>query len=762
MIIRPPDKAGTYQRPPPMRLTGSSPRPLIALVLAAAASHTWAPDADAQSSVRSRSVRLDVTRDTWVSEVGREADGNNGTTPRLKFKSIQEMTLLDTDASPLRGRTIRSATLHLRKAGDERLRRVTVSSVGAEWFEGTGSSYAVQPGGATFRHRRHPDLAWSVGGGDLCHVILGNGGTTWRMADASPPDRDGWQEVPVDPKVIAAQVAGLSHGFIVFDDTGSEWTRQGESFTFRLFPNRFAYSRDQNRSSAPYFEVESGPEDRRPPSAPGGLRVEPTTSMLPAGEAMVSWTTPRDAGPAGTLGFFAELGGRALPRELIPIAGEPGARVEMHLHDLNLAPGSAPMLSVRAVDAAGNISPAATAAIRVSGRLPAALPGASKAASPPPSAVSRNLPRLGPFEVAVLDELDKVHPVTGELIPPQPEGYVAANHLWNADGRRITLQAARNEFVAFQVLLRSDKLADRDPITPELTFDAPPGRAPRVEFGRYQPISSRNGPLPDPIVPLDFPASDPIGTKNRGLHVEIYIPHDLPAGEFRGTLTLSARGGAGQGTLRLPVALRVWDFTLPDQLSFLPEMNSYGLPDNERDYYRLAHRHRTVLNRLPYYQNGRVADGCARAGTIAGWPSTGATGTTASAPCSMARPSRTCPARGCRSRSSTCPCTRTGPPRWRATTTAITGPTGPSPTRTGGRLSRPRRGWPSTSGPGAGPRRCSSACSTTRWTSSDGAGRADHPPGCWTSRPASRTSGPCATSPWPFTRGSTKPRARRP
>jgi hypothetical protein len=77
-------------------------------------------------------VRLDVTRDTWVSEVGREADGNNGAAPRLKFKSMQEMTLLDVDAAPLRGRTIRSAALHLRKAGDEWLWRVTVSSVGAE------------------------------------------------------------------------------------------------------------------------------------------------------------------------------------------------------------------------------------------------------------------------------------------------------------------------------------------------------------------------------------------------------------------------------------------------------------------------------------------------------------------------------------------------------------------------------------------------------------------------------------------------------
>src|SRR5947209_14320666 len=170
-----------------MRCTTYDPRSWLALLLAAATSHAWAWNAGAQSTAPSRSVRLDVTHDTWVSEVGREADGNNGAAPRLKFKGIQEMSLLDVDAAPLRGRTIRSATLHMQKSGDERLWRVTVGSVGAEWFEGTGSNYAVQPGGATFRHRRHPDLAWSIGGGDLCHVILGNGGTTWRMADASPP-----------------------------------------------------------------------------------------------------------------------------------------------------------------------------------------------------------------------------------------------------------------------------------------------------------------------------------------------------------------------------------------------------------------------------------------------------------------------------------------------------------------------------------------------------------------------------------------------
>ncbi len=411
---------------------------LIAIALPNATPEAAGQNQPARQSTQT--VRLEVVRDAWISEVGPEANGNNGGATRLKLKSIQEMSLLDIDTKTLLGRTIRSALLHVKKAGDEPLKRVTISSVGAEWYEGTGSGYEVQPGGVTFRHRRHPDLPWSIGGGDICHVVLGNGGTTWRMADASPPDRDDWQHVPVDPKVAAARLAGISHGFLAFDDTGSEWTREGESFKFRLFPNRFVYSREQNRASAPYFTFELGPGDSRPPEAAAGLRLEPESALLPSGEALVSWITPRDAGPAGTLGFFVSLDGSPLPRELIPMAGAPGARVQMHLHDLKKSPRSRAKLSVRAVDAAGNRGPETTTSIQFSTREPARLPQVKKAAARPLPATA--LPTVVGAEVVILDELDKVNPVTGELIPGQPDEYLTANHLWNSADRKIALFAA--------------------------------------------------------------------------------------------------------------------------------------------------------------------------------------------------------------------------------------------------------------------------------------------------------------------------------
>jgi hypothetical protein len=552
-------------------------------------------------------VRLEVTRDNWISQVGQEADGNNGSAHRLKLKSIQEMSLVDIDAAALLGRTIRSAMLHLKKIGDESLMRVTVSSVGAEWFEGTGSNYAVQPGGATFRHRRHPDLPWSIGGGDICHVVLGNGGTIWRMADASPPDSDGWQHIPVDPRVVAARVAGLSYGFLLFDDTGSEWTRTGDTFTQRIFPNRFANSREQNRSSAPYFTVELGPEDRLPPAAPSGLQVEPETSSLPPGAATVSWLTPPDKGADGTLGFLVTLNDRPVPRELIPLAGAAGGRVVMHLRDLKLENERTLRLSVQAVDGAGNRGTAATAAITVSSYVPAPLPRPQPppAAAPDPAVTAR--PRIAGIPVAVIDELDKVDPTSGELIPPEFRGYLAANHLWNAETRTITLHAARNEFVAFQVLVGGTNTAGL--ISPKLVFEGQASKAIQGELSQYYHVLTKLGPFIDPVVPLNFPVRPARAVKSQSLHAEVYVPHDTPAGLHRGFLTLS--GSGSNEALRLPVELTVWDFTLPDHLSFLPEMNAYDLPDNERGYYRLAHRHRTVLNRLPYHQNGNIPQGCA-------------------------------------------------------------------------------------------------------------------------------------------------------
>lgn len=556
--------------------------------------------------VRSEELRVPVTRDNWFSNVGAEAEGNNGAAPRLKLKSNQEMSVIDIDPRPLRGRVIVAATVHLRSTGEPRLRRVTVGSVGADWVEGTATNYAPEKGSSSHNHRQNPVVPWTIPGSDLCSVILGQAGTLWRMAEASAPDAEGWQHVPVHPSIVAARVAGVSTGFLLFDDTGSEWTRHGEQFTVQHMPNRFIYSRDQNAAHAPYLTVVLGEKDGQPPGVPTDIHTEVEDPA--ANEARVSWKTPADKGAAGTVGFFAEVDGKPIPRYLIPAAGKVGETVRMHLRDLDLVQGKHAALTVRAVDGAGNIGRPLKSNVYISAREVRRLP----ALEIRPSRTSGPLPRLGKAEVAVIDELDKVQAVTGELIPRQGADYLSANHLWNAGSGVVRLFAARNEFVAFQIVVRGPV----EKIEPELFF--PGNEAVRVTFSRYQPVATNRGPLPDPIVPLDYPAEPIAGQTIQSFHCELYVPHNAKASVDSGTLKLKAR----RETLKLQVDLGVWNFTLPDSLSFLPEMNCYGLPENERDYYRLAHQHRTVLNRVPYYQNGRVAEGCAPGwdGKTLDWP----------------------------------------------------------------------------------------------------------------------------------------------
>ena len=104
-------------------------------------------------------------------------------------------------------------------------------------------------------------------------------------------------------------------------------------------------------------------------------------------------------------------------------------------------------------------------------------------------------------------------------------------------------------------------------------------------------------------MPLVEGHADPLkpGSGEGPTCVELYVPKDTMAGRITGKLKVGAQS--------LPCSLTVWNFMLPDHLSFIPQMNAYGLPGHQRDYYRLAQEHRTTLNVLPYHGTGRIDAG---------------------------------------------------------------------------------------------------------------------------------------------------------
>ena len=381
--------------------------------------------------------RVEVNRDLWISSYPSEQEGNNGGSPKLKLKGTQEFFLIDFDPAPFKGRKVVRASLHLHLESAHVLGRTTVSTVAEDWVEGKGNGYAKVPGATSFRWARTGEKPWGGDGKDVTSVTLGLSGTIWGFGDPTPPDENRWQAIPIDPAVAQARIDGRSFGFFVMDDVGSEYQRDGDRFTYTLFPNRYVASKDSNRKSAPYFTL---------------------------------WL---EDGPAPSIAFPAD----PTLKPAKPVALPPVPKV------------AGDERALKAVDALG---------------LP--IPG-------------------------------------------------------------LKLFAAKGEAVT--MLLEESPEA--------VTIDLPVRRYEALKVGPYV---------------------DPLKASAQGRLLEFQIPKDAKPGEHRGTLRIGGKD--------VPFSVTVWNFTLPDRLSFVAQMNGYGMMDGERPWFRLAHEHRLTLNVLTYGWSGRV------------------------------------------------------------------------------------------------------------------------------------------------------------
>ena len=555
----------------------------------------------------SKILRIPIIRDTWVSAVNDEKCGNNGSDQRLKLKGQQEFTLVDFDAETLKGLIIEKAILHMRSStpGSAPSIRLGGSTIAAPWEEGNGKRYRKEIGSACFAQAMYKKRYWTYPGSTVLDAVFGKGRTIWRFSDCTPPDADGWQACAIQPEVISTRVAGISHGICLFDEVGSIWSQKKGRFDYHYFPNRFFYSRE-NRSG-PWLEVWVRGNDITPPEPIDHIDVQ--TKGLPGGEALCIWDTPRDYGGGNTLGFYVtyEKDGQTypVPRYLIPMAGTPGQSVRMHLQDLGFASGESISLQIKPVDSAGNVGPATSKSF--------------SSATGAPLPAFQTLPMAAPFgtniisgssgaTITVLDLLDKVDPINGNLIPSGQSVIGSNNHLFDSKNNKIVLHAARNETIWFQ--LNITNCAKK--VTFGYNFEQHPGL--KWHFFKFAHVPyTKNGKkrwAPDPLIPLgsEFMISNPFENKmgnvdNRSFLCELYVPHYETSGIKTGAITICV----DDEVFVLSVELTVWDFILPDKLSFIPEMNAYSgvSPYKSYDYYILAHEHRTCLNRLPYGWNGQ-------------------------------------------------------------------------------------------------------------------------------------------------------------
>jgi len=222
----------------------------------------------------------------------------------------------------------------------------------------------------------------------------------------------------------------------------------------------------------------------------------------------------------------------------------------------------------------------------------------------------------------------RVNPETGRYLEDRPDihadypsgDYRKSNAIWDAAERRVTLHAARNEFVSFQVVVESDK-----PVSGvDVRLGSLRGPKGSVISGKnmtlfkawylhvtqsssgYSKLSLGPAWYPDALLPapeekrIQFDVPDKNngigpGQRNQSLWIDVYVPRDrdaAPPGEYRGDLVVAWPGGRTV----INIDLLVWDFALPDRINCRGDVWNGSLrrmtPEMELEYYQMARRHR--------------------------------------------------------------------------------------------------------------------------------------------------------------------------
>jgi Domain of unknown function (DUF4091) len=249
----------------------------------------------------------------------------------------------------------------------------------------------------------------------------------------------------------------------------------------------------------------------------------------------------------------------------------------------------------------------------------------------------------GPLVWAASDSL-RIDPLSGKafednqlVFPDALTGnYRKSSLVWDGAANRIQLRSARNEIIAFQLIIERDGAAPLRDIAVTMDDAAGPGGT-RIPAGRVdlfkewyvnvrkrsaQDYSLGKGWYPDALIPFRgrgklFPRSfvtsfdipdqlNNIGPdqRNQAVWIDIYVPRDreqAPPGRY----TSKVRVKSSAGEFAADVELDVWDFALPDEnhlggdIHTDTELHTFD-PELELRYYQLLRRHRTVVGEIGY------------------------------------------------------------------------------------------------------------------------------------------------------------------
>jgi len=514
----------------------------------------------------------------------------------VRIKANEHYYLFDFDVRAIRDWRITGATLHL-KLAKGRIRRAAVCTVPVGWVEGTASG-KPQNGSSCFTHVKYPQTAWTLGGGTVMDATFNSPDMMWRPAGVET-GADRWMTIRIDPKLVQAVAAGLSHGLILSSETGQ--TRE----------NHDVFTREQGNAK-PYLTVTCVP----PLPKPIPPRPPAKAATCAAGASFRTGAISVTAGlPGGMFGnkitLSEKAGGQAIAekvefhgREVIFKGLKPGGKYYVSVYSLlKMGGGTGTGRPLRVTASAALVAPRAVK-LRAAEKL---------------GSVKRGGWRLVPLPATARTPINAA-PAAGTMDVPA---------------------TARNAWVGLQVVICPPEGQARDisikvpPLWHTGGFEMrmpplKPVRAYRIWSVPKDGDKKNHGEV---LVPLAAGGMDVYekfsipwkqnkvasqGQECQTVFVDIWVPAKARPGGY--ATELAVIQGKKQ-VAAIPLLVDVAPAVLSDSFNIAADMNTYSSPARamgasssdaagymamERKYYRLAHSHRMTLNVLPYSQSGSI------------------------------------------------------------------------------------------------------------------------------------------------------------
>ncbi len=545
------------------------------------------------SLLAQETVRLAATADAGFSSMIYQGEDERvsswGKHNQFKLKSIQEMGLVRFDASAIKGREVKKATLFLRNVSDKnRIRTLRISTVNNDWVEGTATKPYGPPNGACYNYADwNSKKEWAWPNSQLCDVILSSGFSLSTWAERKKLD-DGWMSFELPAELMYAMYLGDTDG-LAFQDAGD-----------LTYSNNFIYSREK-KGSEPYIQIELGDALTVKPSTPV-VKVTPGNEVATFTHGAVK---VHIAASQNTFCWKIKANGENVGRWQVP---HPKKNQDTEFFIEYLEPGKQYDIEIIAVSAGGQVSKVVKQSTVASKKLASAQ---SLGTFQAPTGKITPLKLGSAYNVWACPGLVKVSPETGKVMfnDMVAEDGHRANAVW--DGKKISLLACKGEYVSCQLIIEKNDthVSDIQVSLKELNgVDGAVIKETEIELYKnwYAKNKDKNW-QPAYCVPLKhgahFRIPDPLrkmaSQKNQGIYIDIYVPKDTQAGDYTGKATISANGQH----LEVPVELQVFDFVMPDKLSFWPQLNSYGFGMDKKlliPTYQLAHQHRNVFFHRSY------------------------------------------------------------------------------------------------------------------------------------------------------------------